>query len=406
VVRELVAAALCVGIAGCGGPPPLTLRFAISSAASQQCPSNSCSAIPIRCDAVLSIRIFDPADPTAPYISMCQPLTGRHDLCSIAEPDLPSGATLPDRTLEIQVAVYAAGAVPTDPASGQLACPTDLAFAPDNLVVAVAPVPAIAGRAFYHPGDATTVVDLGCADLGQVNADSCVGTNKTLVDATIDDFDNGTFIPPTVADRLTVATGEPRPTINPVTQATEDVLAPADLAALDRTVFGPVPAWSVERASRFGTSACLSILEDGAQSTSSVTCRPVVGAQAAQVDIRGLRLAKATLEQVLSALGLTAFPDSGLVVGIVVDYLGAPAAGVVVAPSAGTVSYLSGDRTTTAGLTSTSVSGIFLSRDAPYGTTWLTQSHAALQLGVGYGGLVAGKASIVVLQLDQPTIGM
>jgi hypothetical protein len=389
-----VVTGVVVGIvgAGCAPPPPLSLHFVISDDPSQSCPSTSCSQVAVRCDAILSIRILVPDDPTAPYVSVCEPVTGRRDLCSIAGIDLPADATVPNRTLEVQVALYPATAIPSDPVTGKLICPSDLQFSPSNLVVAVDPTPAVAGRAFYHPGDAETVVALGCPDLSLVNADSCVGANKTLINAT--------------ADRFTVSAGEPRATINPSTQQTQYILGPTEATVLDRTVFGPVPAWSADLSTRFATSACLEVLEDGAQSTTSVTCRAATPA-ATRVDLRGLRLAKATLEQLLVALALPRFPDDGLVVGMVVDYLGNPAPGVVIHPSAGTVQYLSADRTTTTGLTATTVSGIFLSRDAPYRATWVTQTSAAAQLGVGFGGLIAGKATIVVLQLDQPTtVGM
>jgi hypothetical protein len=51
----------------------------------------------------------------------------------------------------------------------------------------------------------------------------------------------------------------------------------------------------------------------------------------------------------------------------------------------------------------TTASGIFVSRDAPYGTSFAAaQTNQAIS---AMGGLVEGKVTVVVLQFDIPQIG-
>ena len=52
---------------------------------------------------------------------------------------------------------------------------------------------------------------------------------------------------------------------------------------------------------------------------------------------------------------------------------------------------------------STSTSGIFVSRDAPYGTIF--SAFVVNQAVNAIGGLVDGNATIVILQLDEPIGG-
>jgi hypothetical protein len=107
------------------------------------------------------------------------------------------------------------------------------------------------------------------------------------------------------------------------------------------------------------------------------------------------------------ALGRTSFPDTGLVIGVVLDSNGTPPTmPMMIAATAsdgtpdGTIEYLSADRRNLiAG--GTSANGIFISQDTPYGSTF-TANGAKLQAALGYGGLVEGKVSIVVLQFDHP----
>ncbi len=391
-----------LALAACGDPPPLTLRYTLSTKGQVCTAANgdnakSCSDVAMLCKAVLSVRIISPSDPTTPYVSQCVPVIGRPDLCSIAGVDLPPPTVkIPSQTLEVQVAVYVDGDLDHDPDTGDPICPTDLQFTPDGLPAEATPSPAVGGRAFYHPGDAETVVALGCTDEPAIQDPKCVHANTIQVHAIVEDFDSEVSVPPTLADQLNVLVGEPQPVT--IGTATAYELSPTQTRPLDRTEIGPTPGWGAAVDLKLVATVCLEVLEDVPQATPAVTCKrlPTLGLQ--MLNLTGTRLAKATLDEVLAALHLTQFPAQGLVVGIVLDQLGNPVANAQVTvddPSNASASVLAlseNRQQVLAGATTSN--GIFLSTDAGYGATFSVGTR-----GTAFGGLVAGKVSTVVLQL-------
>ncbi len=407
-----VVAMLGVMLGACSDPP-FTLRFRVTHNPAAACFDSSnqqvtaCADVTMQCRAVVSIRVFSPNDPASPYISVCKELTGQANVCAIAGVDLPQPAIPVNvQTLEVEMLVYPLSAVTSDPNTGDLQCPTGAQF--DSLGFPVAavqpcaadtglcePTPAIGGIAFYHPGDSETVVDLGCTDLSQLNDPVCTGQPPLSVTATVNDFDTEVSVQPALADRLTVSIGEPKA----VTVGTDITyqLNVVDTHPLTRTGIQPVPSWTGSVDQQFGT-ACLEVLEDGAGTTASLRCSPVPESTK-DIQPTGTRLAKSTLAEIVSALGLTQFPDQGLVVGMVLDFLGNPVANLEVTTTGGTVQYLAADRLST-NTTATSSNGIFISQDAPYLTMFRATSTLATRSSLG--GLVDGKVTIVVLQLDKP----
>jgi hypothetical protein len=395
-----------VVVAGCE-LPPLSLRFSITDNKSQQCTGDtgqvttSCEDITMSCDAVLSVRIVPPNDPTVPYISICRPLIGaKNTLCSIAGIDLPAPTVpIPEQVLEVQMAVFPRSAASIDPATGDLVCPR-VEFAANGLPVTAVPVcdeqdptscprmPAVGGRAFYHPGDEETVVELGCSDLPQlIDEVRCEGIKRVQVTAAVNDFDDlVSSVDKPLADRLTVDVGEPTPLGDAY------VLDLDDTRELVRSS-SPTPAWSRELTDfTFGDYVCLQVLEDGAQSTSALTCK--ADDDGDKIDMAGIYLSKTTLNQILAALSLTSFPDAGLVVGVVVDEFSNPLPNVAVSCGGCDIKYLNANRS---GLvpSATSMSGIFVSTNAPFGTGFSIPSTA---LSPVLGGLVERKVTIVVIR--------
>ncbi len=419
---------LLIALLAACSTPPLKLEFAVSDSPAESCGAATCAGIQMKCDAVVSIRILDPNDPSAPYISQCQLVSfdRTRDLCSLSKLTLDQ-TPLPEQTLEVQVVVYPATDIPTDPMTNDLICPTEkegLTFdvatgfpsGPIQMQDPADPThmfeiePAIGGRAFYHKGDSETVVTLACNDLAALNDNTCLGANSVSVTATIDDFD-----PPlnpvstTVASNLTVRIGEPQ---FESSGSGQYVLSPTDARLLDETVISP-PAWGANIDLKFQQTACLEVLEDGAMATATLTCKPVAtGTQS--VDITGFRLSASLLDEILAALGNPmGILDDGLVIGVVYDDADAFAANQVITATAAdgqtcstcTIEYLAGDRgSIVPGGTKTSSSGIFVSRDAPFGTTFSTPNtpQAAPGTITAIGGLVVGKVTIVVLAQTQP----
>jgi hypothetical protein len=99
----------------------------------------------------------------------------------------------------------------------------------------------------------------------------------------------------------------------------------------------------------------------------------------------------------LSALGLMDFPEAGLTLGMVVDDQGKPVAGAVVSAGMGTVEYLT-DQGSAFGPGATGKDGIFVSRNAIFGTEFSTGTGGP----TGIGGLVAGRLTVVILQAGAP----
>lgn len=402
-MRALAVVALAL-VTGCDPPSP-SLHIRLTDGATQPCPSVDCTLVPLACPTWISIRILDPADPSAPFLSQCQevPLNRKKDLCSIASVDLAVTEPLPLQDLEVQVALYPESMITTDPESGADVCPSNIQYdAVNGFPIEIGQTPALGGRAYYRPGDDTVTVTLGCTDLDLVNDPVCVGTSTVNVAATVDDFDTRTSVVPFEANRLSVSVGEPQ------FVASQYVLDPQDLSQLDRTVTIP-PAWGADVDRVFSAYACLAVLETAAQSTTTVTCQPAspskpmyefptTGAPP------GVRMVKATLDQILRAVPLSQFPPEGLTVGLVLDRDGKPLANQAVSATGGTVQYLSSDRNSVVG-TMTSASGVFVSLDAPFGTVFSTTSGLPPETPTGIGGRIENKVTIVILRFTGPVVG-
>ena len=407
--RAVVLAAL----AACANPP-LALRFAPTDGDSQVCiadtgvPATDCSQITMACKPVISIRITPPNDPTVPYISVCQRLVGAQDkLCSIAGVTLPDPIVpIPEQILEVQMAIFPEDELAHD-ANNDPICPITK-FGSNNLPIDVQEtceeedptlcpkVPAIGGRTYYYPGDSETTVKLGCTFLEKLQAKACEANSAIPVSAVVTDFDSLQPVTSNLASRLTVSIGEPHPSGDAF------VLNTADLDELMLASTSP-PTWA-DTVPPFVAYQCLDVREDAAQTTATVTCEPAPQPAPARIDINGLRLSKATLDKILFAIGKPSFPTKGLVVGIVIDTLGAPKSGVTVSTSAGGVQYLSSDlQSIDLGGMGTTSSGVFVSQDAPFGTRFDAQA-SALTADPSYGGLIEDKVTIVVIQL-RPTVG-
>ncbi|MGE3547937.1 MAG: hypothetical protein AB7L28_28695, partial [Kofleriaceae bacterium] len=312
---------------------------------------------------------------------------------SVSLPELD----LPAQRLEIQVAVWPRSAV-EDPSTGQLDCQRNRVVYDHTtgFPVAQSPAPAVGGHAYFTPGDSLTVVNMGCTDLGALNDPTCVGEETVMVRAGVRDFDTLIPISRSQSASLSVAIGEPRELSN------EWVLNPADARGLNPsdTEGSEVATWSGDVDLAFTATACLEVLEDTAQATTSLTCRSAEPDLMA-IDLAGVRLTKQSLDQILDALAMTSFPDTGLTIGIVVDENTAPVADKVVTSSLGTVTYIAADRS---GIVpdKTSASGIFVSTDAPYGAVFSTNNGQLTITGIG--GRVRGKVTIVVLELTDPPV--
>jgi hypothetical protein len=401
----LAAAALAAAaLIGCGPPADHFSIHLTLSQAEYRCPSPSCNGIIVACDAVVSVRIVDAADPGKVYLSKCLPLDNAKNLCPISGLDLTGTdgvpESIPNTMVRVEVLVWPKTEL--DDLGSPLQCPTDIEFDAHGMPLNQAPAPAIGGQTYFLVGSSEVAdVPLGCINTAEIADKTCRSPGTVRVQAAVDDFDTGVYLPPSIADGVTVYVGEPRGHVNPDTLATEWELGPSDVTTLPRTVEAPVPAWGDDISAQFQDTACLEVLEDGPQETPAVSCYAATPGE--DLQLRGFRLAKSTLAQAFGALRLPGVPDQGLVVGIVVDHLGNPVAGASVLPSSGTVRFLTADRSDLDTGMKTTASGMFVSRDVPFDATWTaTDGQGLPPVRPPVGGLVVGKATIVFIELQAP----
>jgi len=394
-----VPLAILLALCACDTPSP-ALRLRLTEGETQTCGAVDCADVPLTCRTWISIRIIDPADPSAPYLSQCQEVlqNRNRNLCSVASVDLETTA-LPVRDLEVQVALYPQDVITTDPVTNLDVCPSDTQYdAVNGFPVENGATPAVGGRAFYRPGDETVTITLGCTNLELVNDPSCVGLATVQVKATVDDFDLAASVTPLEADRLSVTVGEP------ALVGGAYVLNPGNVKALDRTVTAP-PAWGTV-VQLFNSYACLAVLDDTPQSTTSVTCRTAMVTDD-DLSFAGIRLSKGSLDQILRTLSLTQVPTQGLTIGIVLDKNGDPLGNQVVSSPGATIQYLSSDRNSIVGSSTASglLGGVFVSTDAPFGTSFSTSGGIPNEMPSAIGGRISNKVSIVVLKFTGPVVG-
>jgi len=392
-------AACAAWACACSTPTP-RIMLDLAGPPTQACPAD-CAMITLPCDPVMSVRIVqpgaDPGDTKARYLDECVPVLPdmQNTSCALASVSLDS-TPIPVRDLAVQIAVFP-GAVARDPKTGALTCPPvyydDMGF-PIQLPSA----PALGRQVFYHPGDATVDVKLGCTDVPKMQAgDACRNPEVGAATATVLGFDSQVPVPvgPDGTDDLFVWSGEPR------NLDRSSVLQPPDVVPMQLDDSGTVH-WTAERAQSFQLYACVEVLEDITQTAATLHCSSALKSVG---ELTGYWMRRDTLQSILdtaaaaAVLGDPVVPDIGLTIGVVIDGSALGVAGVQVTASdpRAHITYLS---KTGVGNQATFATGIFVSTDAPFGTTFSASARGTTRHEIG--GLVAGKATIVVLTMDPP----
>lgn len=400
--------ALCLlAVAACETPVP-TLQITFAGPPSQECPSTECDDIQMLCPAAMSIRIVDPDDSSKEYHWQCGELTPtpKADICPVFRVDLKP-ALLPVKRLEAQVALYPMAILPRDATggylrdeAGELACPRNVSYSAIGFPVEQAPTPALGGRGYYKPGDSEVTVTLGCTDLSAINQ-SCAPENPVSVSATVEDFNTGIPVgtSSSLAARLRVAVGEPRE------QGGIYVLNAVDVYDLNVQGDGAVARWSRVVDLALNKHVCIEVIDENAQTPTTVRCSSVVAGKALD-DLHGVWISRDNVRRLLEAVadqasGFPDLPDRGLTIGVVVDELYNPLPDFTVMSSTGEVRYLSPDGKVLGN--ATSESGMFMSDDAVFGTTFVAHGNKLLQTNVGIGGLIDGKLTVVILVVAPPS---
>ena len=397
MMRAVLAplAACAAWTCACSTPTP-QIVLDLAGPPTQACLSDlvkSCADLLLPCDPVMSIRIVEPgadlSDPKLVYLDQCVPVLSdpNNTSCALNSVSLDS-TPIPVRNLEVQIAVFP-GSEAHDKKTGALMCPP-VAYTDTGFPIEGPTAPALGRKVFYHPGDATVDVKLGCTDVPKMQAgDTCNNPGAGAATATVLGFESQVPVPVGPggnADELWVWSGEPH-----MFQGSA-VLPPPEVVAMHLDDNG-TPHWTAERAQTFSHDACVEVLEDIPQTAATVHC---VSTDTLVGDLTGYWIRRETLQPILktasAVLGDSVLPDAGLTIGLVVDGSAIGVEGVAVSTSTRAhVTYLS---KTGVGSDATFATGIFVSEDAPFGTTFFAPG-ARPEIG----GLVAGKATIVVLTM-------
>lgn len=391
-------AACAAWACACSTPTP-QIVLDLAGPPTQACPDD-CAMITLPCDPVMSIRIVepgaDPGDVKARRLDECVSVVPdtQNTSCALASVSLAS-TPIPVRNLEVQIAVFP-GAVARDPRTGALMCPPVAYDKGPGFPIEGPSAPALGRRVFYHPGDTTVDVKLGCTDVPKMQAgDACRNPAAGAVTSTVLDVDTQVPVPVGPggnADDLFVWSGEPH-----VFEGSY-VLPPPDAVQMDLDDNG-TPRWTGERTQMFQHYACIEVLEDIPQTVTTLHC--AFAADAAG-ELIGYWMRRETLQPILqtaaaaAVLGDAVVPDIGLTIGLVVDGSAFGVEGIPVTASDphAHITYLS---KTGVGSQATFATGIFVSTDAAFGTMFSARGFRS-----EIGGLVAGKATIVVLTMDTP----
>jgi hypothetical protein len=380
------------------------------------CSSEFCEDYAMSCGAMVSIRLTDPDTgaqlerATGEPLALCVEAPVSETICSLSElnADLQLFG-MPARTVRFEVALWngddllSAGLPPGS-------CPTpgrfelfDVQGRPKDY----SPQPAFAGAAYFRAGEqAEVTVPLACPNPQRLNVDTCAANLPTEVEAFVTDMGTMQRIRDRQAPTISVAMGETR-TVSDNAGGSFSVLEPIDIYDLRLDTQGVTPVYTASIQRRFGGNdklACSTTLEGAAQATTTVFCEEVPD-KAAELTLSPVLIRKATVDSVLAAIGATEFPESGLVIGRVVNEGFSPSTGVAVTPSEGSVQYLSEDLSDVTP-TLTSASAYFVATDVPDGATW-TASHfdGRRHTGSPRGGLIQGKVSAVIIRMTGDVVG-
>jgi hypothetical protein len=246
-------------------------------------------------------------------------------------------------------------------------------------------------------------VVLGCVEESLLDAPECRTGNLPHVTTHVIDFEDRIDVDGSLAGRLTVTVAEP------TYDSINDRYLLQTPTLMEATMTAPVLTYEVDYPANFDDTACIQVLGDDLGAAAAVRCYQAAPEHLVdnQLDAEGSLLDISTLEAVRQAIGGGPL-NNGVVIGMVLDEDGFPAAGAEVEASFGTVQYLSEDLSSTAGLTQTSASGVFASINAPYqGPEFETNFWTATRADesteeIVIGGLLEAKVTIVILRLVPP----
>ncbi len=396
-LRIALSAIVLCAVPSCSEPVPISpfqIGLTLSDAPPFSCPNLACEDYGLSCGALLSVRIVSTEDePPQVYGEKCIVLAPAQNICTVDTvfPEEIPFPEIPNKMVNIQVALW-----PTS-VSESLECP-NASFDLQGLPLNEDPQPALAGSVYFQVGSADkTSVPVACRNSFALN--QCVPpTIRTPAKL----FRDIQAVPSLDAPRLDLALGEPRlHSENGMEEewvlSNEDT---QDMLLINRD--HPIPQWEVELRlnQNFEREICILVEDDKPQAVTAVHCTRLDTKLEDTVTLPSYFVDKALLQQILDGLALSSFPDRGLVIGRVVRGTdGVLNAAVTKLGEDGTFFYLNDNLEKDEALEKTSQRGFFVSLDAPHGSKWSAVGLPGEQAD-GYGGLIAGKLSLVLISLD------
>ena len=391
----VVTVAMLLG-AACGPdsvPFRISLQLEPDPDRVDHCGGNSCSQIETSCNAAIGIQVVD-ANSGEPYINECIHALGGTNLCALVDQIDLDSTILPNTMVRIEVAIWPLNEDTED-------CP-QIQFNAERRYGGGQPQPAIAGQGYFRVGSTELApVVLGCVDESMLDAPECRTENLPHITTHVIDFEDRLVVDGSLAERLTVTVAEP--TYNSVNMRW--LIQTTDQIELNATVTSPELTYEVDYPANFEDTACIQVISDDLGAVPAVRCYQAAPHHLVdnQLEAEGSLLDASTLDAIEQALGGGVL--TSVVIGMVLDEDGFPAAGAEVDSTFGTVQYLNEDLTSVAGLTQTSASGVFVSVDAPYQgegfdtNFWNASRDDLISGGTVIGGLLQNKVSIVILRL-------
>ncbi len=410
-----LALAAIAGSAGCSSEAEtFRLRLTYAQDGAQACPRPdgapaTCAAITMRCSVRFLVRITD-ATGTETLYSSCRTLERVGDACALSELPLEASAPLVNGMSRIQVAVWpedqltpheASDAAPGDPdALVPGACPEDVRFARGQPMLAVDDedawkVPALGGEIFFPIGDRRVAeVELGCPRYDQLDTATCRNAAPEIR-ANLRDLLSWTLLPP--SEQVDVWFGEPMLSVDETW-----TLNLADRVPLMPSG-GSQGDWTGRLARVAPPFGCVVVRELAASTVPIATCDEVTVVNG-MTSLDGYLVVKDRVNRLRRVIGLSEFPSSGMVLGVVLGDNNTGVAGVRIT-SPVEVAYPTEDFEQV-GLNETSANGTFISTSAPFETAWAATGPGGLvDDGTARGGLVAEHLTVVVVRMRQSSGG-
>lgn len=387
----------------CGSEPPTRAEIRLTldeGGINSTCESASCQDYGMSCGAIVSLRVTDVdtgellRSQNGRPLEACVEADVSETICSLRDlaPQLELDG-MPAKTVRVEVAVWNADTVNIDDG-----CP---AASFDNFgrpQVDISPQPAFGGAVYFRAGvDNDITVPLTCAAPAELDSRDCAANLPTQTSAQVVDMSTRAPLQEERAKNVVVHVGEATPV--PDAQDSGFELKLENLFELALDLDGPAAVWRNAIPLPSLELVCSTVLERIPQATATVFCEEV-DESAEELEVSPLLLDTEVLDAILDALGLTSFPEQGILIGRVIDEVSRPMAGVVVTPSDGTSVLYLNDDLTVASPTLTQDRAFFVSTDVAFGSSWTATSFGGERhTGSPRGGLVKGTVSTLIIQM-------